>query len=385
MSDRPSAERLERWRLVLGDPAQAALGVKLSGDALGMDRALQAVYDSDKRAGLGSSSPNVSRWLGDIRTYFPSSVVRVMQEDAINRLQLKQLLLEPELLEGCEPDVGLVATLLSLSKVIPERTKDTARRVVRRVVSDIERQLREPLVSAIRGALDKSRRTNRPKANAIDWDRTIRKNLRNWQPDRKVMVAERLVGFRPRTSALRDVVLCVDQSGSMASSLVYASIAGAVLASIRALRTRMIVFDTAVVDLTEDLKDPVELLFGTQLGGGTDIHKALGYCTGIIDRPRDTVMVLVTDLYEGGDQVGMLRRAAALVASGVNLVVLLALSDDGAPGFDANNAAKLAALGVPSFACTPDKLAPLLAAAIQRQDVGAWASRQGLIVRGVAG
>ena len=374
--------RLERWRLVLGEPTQTALGVTLAGDELAMDRALGAVYDHDRKGGLGASNPNIARWLGDIRGFFPSSVVRVIQTDAIERLNLKQLLLEPELLEGCEPDVALVATLLSLSKVLPVKTRETARRVVRRVVDDVERRLRDALVSAVRGALNRSRRTRRPRANAIDWDRTIRKNLRHYQPDRRTIIAETLVGYQPRSAALRDIVLCVDQSGSMASSLVYASIAGAVLASIRSLRTRMIVFDTAVVDLTEHLDDPVDLLFGTQLGGGTDIHKALGYCAGVIDRPRDTTLVLVTDLYEGGDVQGMIRRAAALVASGVNLIVLLALSDDGAPSFDANNARRFAEIGVPCFACTPDKLAAMLAASLQRQDIGLWAASAGLVVRG---
>ncbi|GDX83406.1 VWA domain-containing protein [Deltaproteobacteria bacterium] len=374
--------RLERWRLVLGEPTQTALGVTLAGDELAMDRALGAVYDHDRKGGLGASNPNIARWLGDIRGFFPSSVVRIIQTDAIERLNLKQLLLEPELLEGCEPDVALVATLLSLSKVLPVKTREMARRVVRRVVDDVERRLRDALVSAVRGALNRSRRTRRPRANAIDWDRTIRKNLRHYQPDRRTIIAETLVGYQPRSAALRDIVLCVDQSGSMASSLVYASIAGAVLASIRSLRTRMIVFDTAVVDLTEHLDDPVDLLFGTQLGGGTDIHKALGYCAGVIDRPRDTTLVLVTDLYEGGDVQGMIRRAAALVASGVNLIVLLALSDDGAPSFDANNARRFAEIGVPCFACTPDKLAAMLAASLQRQDIGLWAASAGLVVRG---
>lgn len=374
--------RLERWRLVLGEPTQAALGVTLSGDELAMDRSLGAVYDHDRKGGLGASNPNIARWLGDIRGFFPTSVVRVIQTDAIERLNLKQLLLEPELLEGCEPDVALVATLLSLSKVLPAKTRETARRVVRRVVEDVERRLRDQLVSAVQGAINRSRRTRRPRANAIDWDRTIRKNLRHYQPNLRTVIAETLVGYQPRSAALRDIVLCVDQSGSMASSLVYASVAGAVLASIRSLRTRMIVFDTAVVDLTESLDDPVDLLFGTQLGGGTDIHKALGYCLGVIDRPQQTTLVLVTDLYEGGDANGMIRRAAALVESGVNLLVLLALSDDGAPSFDANNARRFAEIGVPCFACTPDQLAGLLAASLQRQDIALWAASRGLVVRG---
>src|SRR5205085_6190333 len=145
-----------------------------------------------------------------------------------------------------------------------------------------------------------------------------------------------------------DIVLCVDQSGSMATSVVYAGIFGAVLATLRSISTRMVVFDTEVVDLSDDLQDPVDLLFGVQLGGGTDINRALAYCQQVITRPAQTILVLITDLYEGGNQQEMLRRATELVASGVQVICLLALSDKGTPSFDQGNAAHLAALGIPS-------------------------------------
>ncbi len=253
MAKSAEEERLERWRLVLGEPAQGTLGAALGETELRMDRALAALYDSERKAGLGGSSPHVARWLGDIREYFPSSVVRVMQEDAMTRLGLTEMLLQPEMLEAVEPDVQLVATLLSLRKVIPQKTKETARKVVRKVVEDLERRLRAPTEQAVRGALSRSSRTRRPRAAEIDWDRTMRANLRNYQPERKSVVVEKLVGHGRRRSSLRDIVLCIDQSGSMAASVVYSSIFGAVLASLRAVTTRMVVFDTAVVDLTEEL------------------------------------------------------------------------------------------------------------------------------------
>jgi Mg-chelatase subunit ChlD len=378
MSPIDEDERLRRWRMVLGAPADPALGASLALEDAAMDRVLEALYDSDRKAGLGSSSPNVARWLGDIRTYFPSSVVRVMQGDALARLNLKQMLLEPEMLEAVDADVHLVATLLALKSAIPSRTKETARAVVRKVVEELERRLREPMLQAVRGALNRATRTRRPKVAEIDWHRTIRANLRTWQPERRALVAERLVGFGRKRSSLRDVVLCVDQSGSMAASVVYASIFGAVLASLRAVTTRMVVFDTNVVDLSRDLHDPVDLLFGTQLGGGTEIHRALAYCEQIITRPAQTILVLVTDLFEGAPREQMLARAQALVQSGVNVVCLLALSDQGAPVFHAENAALLASLGVPAFACTPDQFPSLMAAAIQRRDLGAWAATEGI-------
>ena len=377
--DDDDGERLRRWRLVLGQPAEDALGAGLSGDALGMDRALAALYDAERKGGLGPSSPNVARWLGDIRTYFPASVVQVMQADALSRLQLQSMLLEPELLASVEPDVHLVANLLALRKVIPRRTQDTARAVVRKVVEDIERRLREPLTRAVVGSLARAQRTSRPRPNEIDWDRTIRRNLKSYSPARRTVVPETVVGYARRRSSLRDVILCVDQSGSMASSVVYASIFGAVMASLRAVSTRFVVFDTAVVDLTAELHDPVDLLFGTQLGGGTDIDAALAYCQPLVRRPSQTVMILVTDLYEGGDAARMRARAAQLVHAGVNLVCLLALDDRGAPAYDHDNAAALAALGVAAFACTPDLFPELIAAALARRDLRQWAARHDLV------
>jgi Mg-chelatase subunit ChlD len=390
-------ERLRRWRLVLGQDAAEGLGMSgqkgagkgkpgegLIGRDLEMDKALAALYNpnEERSGGLGSSSPKVARWLGDIRNYFPSSTVRLMQQDAFERLNLKQMLLEPEMLELVEPDVHLVTTLLSLNKVIPDQTKETARMVVRKVVEELERKLATSMVQAIRGSLNKALRTYRPRFNEIDWDRTIRLNLKNYQPKQKTVIVERLVGHerkQKKRSSLQDIVLCVDQSGSMASSVVYSSIFGAVLATLKAVSTSMVVFDTAVVDLTKDLEDPVDLLFGTQLGGGTDIDRALGYCQQIITRPAQTILVLITDLYEGGDERSMLRRAADLVQSGVQVICLLALSDEGAPYFDRGNAAALAKMGIPSFACTPDKFPDLMAAAIQHQDLNLWAAKNDIV------
>jgi len=383
-------ERLRRWRLVLGknaaegmcgDEGDAATAemVRLQGRDLGMDNVLEALYDSERKAGLGPSSPNVARWLGDIRTYFPTSSVQLMQKDALERLNLTQMLLEPEMLETVEPDVHLVANLLALSRVIPEKTKDTARRVVRKVVEELERKLANPMTRAVKGSLSRAVRNYRPRANEIDWDRTIRANLKNYLPEKRTIIAERLVGHGHKRSSLRDIVLCVDQSGSMGSSVVYSGIFGAVLATIKAVNTRMVVFDTSVVDLTEDLQDPVDLLFGVRLGGGTDINRALGYCQQIISRPNSTILVLITDLYEGGNREQMLRRAAELVASGVQVICLLALNDTGAPIYDQRNAQLLANMGIPSFACTPDLFPDLMAAAIQKQDLAGWAARNEIV------
>jgi Mg-chelatase subunit ChlD len=384
---KPEDERLRRWRLVLGKSAEGAgldsgIGLGLGDSDAGMDRVLEALYDSDRRGGLGSSSPNVNRWLGDIRQYFPKSIVQVLQKDALERLKLHQMLLEPETLATVEPDVHLIGTLLALKSVIPNKTKETARQVVRKVTDDLERRLRNPLTEAVRGALHKASRTSRPRVHEIDWHRTIRKNLHNYLPEQKTIVAEKLVGYGRRRSSLRDIVLCIDQSGSMATSVVYASILGAVLASLRAVTTRLVVFDTEVVDLTDQLADPVDVLFGTQLGGGTDINRAVRYCRQHITRPAQTIFVLISDLYEGGVAADLLRQTAEMLASGVTMVCLLALNDEGAPCFDEVLAGQMTALGAPAFACTPDLFPDLMATTIQKGDIAGWAARNQTVIKG---
>jgi Mg-chelatase subunit ChlD len=377
----PALQR--RWRLLLGEAARSPLGNPLDAEDLRMDSALAALYDNDgdgegRGGSLAASSPKVARWLGDIRRFFPTSVVQVMQKDAIERLDLRELLLEPEILEQTEPDIHLVSTLLTLNRLIPARTRETARQVVRRLVEELLKKLEQPTRQAVTGALARHLRNPRPRPNEIDWPRTIRANLRNYQPEYKTVIPEKLVGYGRRRSSLKDVVLCIDQSGSMAPSVIYSSIFGAVMASLPSLRTRFVLFDTSVVDLTDELHDPVDLLFGAQLGGGTDIHKALRYCEGHVTRPADTVMVLISDLEEGGPPDGMLKTAARLVESGVTLVTLLALSDEGQPWFNQQHAAQFAALGIPVFACTPHQFPDLMAAALSKTDIHLWAKSRGI-------
>ncbi len=368
-------EYLKRWRLILGGNEADGTGATLNLEEQRIDQSLEAVYDSDRRGGLGSSAPKVSRWLGDIREFFPQTVVQVIQRDAIKRLNLTSLLTEKEMLETVVPDVHLVATLMSLSRVIPQKNKEMARQVVRKVVDELLRKLSAPTQQAVTGALNRSSRRRNPRYNEIDWKTTITKNLKNYQPDYKTIIPEVRIGYGRKRKAMKDIILCLDQSGSMGTSVIYSGIFGSVLASIPAVSTRMVVFDTAVVDLTDDLQDPVDLLFGVQLGGGTDIARALTYCQGVITRPQDTVLVLVTDLYEGGDEREMRKKFVSLVNSGVQLIVLPALNDDGAPSYDKDHAEFLANIGVPTFACTPDKFPDLMAAALSKQDIGMWISQ----------
>ena len=376
-----SEEGERRWRLALGaeDELLAPPDQRLSG-------ALTAVYGEGGesgagakkgRGGLGGSAPHVARWMGDIREHFPSPVVQIVQKDAFERLGLKQMLLEPEFLGAVEADIDLVASLMSLRQIMPEKIKTTARQVIGKLVAQLMDRLERKTAEAMRGAVDRTRRTRRPRFADIDWPRTIRANLQHYQAEHRSLVPERLIGFmrqQRRIVDLDEVILCVDQSGSMASSVIYASIFAAVMASLPVVRTKLVCFDTVVLDLTDNLADPVDVLFGVQLGGGTDINQAVAYCGERIERPAKAHFVLITDLYEGGKAEEMLARLGKLIASGVNVIVLLALSDVGRPAFNADLAGQVAALGAPVFACTPDQFPDLMAAALRRQDLAAWAA-----------
>jgi hypothetical protein len=385
---------LEKWRLILGGDEADGTNYRLSQELGEIDMALTALYEFERkktfdygeekgRGGMQGSNPGVARWLGDIRKYFPVSVVNVMQNDALKHPELqKKLIFEPEILEKTEADVHLVATLMELGKLIPAKTKDTARRVVNKVVDQLLDRLEQKTISALNGALDKSARNRRPRYNEINWDATIRKNLKHYLPDYKTIIPEERIGYgRKSKKSLKDIILCIDQSGSMGTSVVYSGIFGAVMASLPHVKTSMVVFDTQVADLTEDLKDPVDLLFGVQLGGGTDINLALSYCQDIVTKPDDTILVLITDLYEGGNEKEMHRRLAELTNSGVQVICLLALNDEGCPSYDHGNADLLAKAAIPIFACTPDLFPDLMAAAIQKLDLRQWAGDRDLVLK----
>lgn len=382
MTGMSDAERLRRWRLALGGDDQQSLNDRDRR----LDAALAGLYNTGdhgkggegnrRRGGLQGSAPRVASWLGDIREFFPAPVVQVIQKDAFERLGLKQMLLEPEFLAALEADVHLVADLIALRSVMPEKTKATAREVVATVVKELMHKLEQRTAETIRGAVDKRRRIRRPRHADIDWPRTIAKNLRHWQEEHRTIVPETLIGHGRMSKKvnLEEVILCVDQSGSMGTSVVYSSIFGAVMASLPAIATKLVVFDTNIIDLTEQLSDPIEVLFSVQLGGGTDINQALAYCERLLTEPGRTHMVLISDLIEGGIAEQMLARARAMVTAGVNLIVLLALNDDGRPSYDHEHASILASLGCPVFACTPHDFPDLMAVALKRQDLHAWAA-----------
>ncbi|MFN2122277.1 MAG: VWA domain-containing protein [Candidatus Promineifilaceae bacterium] len=386
-----SEERTRRWRLVLGQDDQDKPGEgseggegQESGDGLSpedqvLDQMLDTLYGDGDEGDLSDSAPDIARWLGDIRIYFPDNVVRIMQRDALKRFKLRNVLDQPELLAAIEPDVNLVADILALKKVMPVKTRETAREVVRQVVEELREKLTHPLEQAIKGSLNRATRRRRPRYKEINWGRTIHKNLKHYQPGQQTIIPETLVGYGRKRSSLKDIIIALDTSGSMATSVVYGSIYAAVLASIPAVTTKLVMFDTSVVDLSEELSDPVDLLFGIRLGGGTNIDRALAYCQDLVSRPQDTVLVLISDLYEGGNKENMVRRLAELSAGGVKVIILLALNDKGAPRFNREMAEQLANLGLPSFACTPALFPDLMSAVLEDRDLRHWAGVHGVV------
>lgn len=389
-------KNLRRWRLILGGEGSDGTDFELEGEDIQKDLVLSALYDYEIRnekffynpegkkstGGKEASAPYIARWLGDIRKYFPKPVVEIIQDDALSHPELKQkLILDPLILEKVEPSVHLVATLMELGKMIPPETKETARQVVQKVVKKLMEKLQNDLIQAINGAISRSVPNPRPKQNEIDWKKSILKNLKHYQHDYQSVIPEKLYGYgRKSRKSLKDIILCLDQSASMGSSIVYSGIFGSVMASIPAVTTKMVVFDTEVADLSEDLDDPIDILFGVQLGGGTNIDKALGYCQGLVSKPNDSILVLITDLEEGGSVRGMLAKMIDLKASGVQVIVLLALNDEGKPYYSKNNAQSVSKLGIPVFACHPDLFPDLMAAAIAKQDIKTWAGEKSIVV-----
>ncbi|WP_341278676.1 VWA domain-containing protein [Paenibacillus sp. FSL H8-0537] len=403
MEDNRKENTVSRWRLILGQEAEGQLAscnedgrLALTEEELIMDAALAAIYDesgaagstkggSGTGAGRGSSaghgSLNLSKWLGDVRSFFPEDVVSIIQNDAMERKGWKQLLFEPELLASVKPDIQLVGTLLSLKGKIPEKTKDTARLLVKAVVDELVKLLETDIRRAVTGALNKRQHSPLPSLSGLDWKRTIQRNLKHYDTERRVIIPEKFYYFdRAQRSREWTVIIDIDQSGSMADSIIWASVIGSIFASIPALNTRVVVFDTEVVDLTEQCaNDPVDMLFGIQLGGGTDIHKSVKYCEQFIEEPKKTLFIIISDLYEGGNQSGLIRRMREMRESGVRTMCLLALSDKGQPFYDEGLAKQLSRDGTPCFACTPALLPTLVEGALKGQDLAELAKRMGTL------
>lgn len=359
---------LNRWRLVLGKSAQRQLpldGARL----LRMDDALDFLYSReggedvrDPQGGSGASQPTVAHWLSEVRTLFPQETAEILQRHALDRYQLTELLSDREVLEKMEPDQALLETVLSLKHMMKGPVLDTARRIVRKVVDQLAETMRREVQRSALGKLDRNSRSNVRSLRNLDIQRTIRKNLAHYDMEEKRLVLEQ-VYFNGRVKRYDPwrVVLAVDESGSMLSSVIHSAVMAGIFASLPMLDTRLVIFDTAVVDLSGYVDDPVETLMSIQLGGGTDIAKAMAYCEGLIAFPHRTMVVLVSDLCEGGSRKNLYGTCHDIIESGAKLIALTALDEKAAPAYDRSTAQVLAGMGAYVGAMTPARLADFMA------------------------
>lgn len=369
----------QRWRLILGRYAERRLP-PLQGQAQRHDDALSFLYDrlyrerglrgdtgeeGDRDAGLEESAPHLVDWLGTVRELFPEEVAHDLTTEAVERFGLTQLLTDPQALEAVEPDLETMALLLSLKSSVPASAMDAVRRVIAAVVEELTERLRTDVEAVVSGRTDQQRRTTRP-TGALDAHRTIARNLGTWDPDRERLLIEEVTFFRrSRVRYPWEIILCIDQSGSMVGSVIHSAVMAGILSGLPSVTVKVVVFDTSVVDLSHLSDDPVETLMSVQLGGGTDIGQGLRYCEQLVSNPTRTIVALVTDFYEGGSVDTLLQTVARLAEGGVTLMGLAALDDGAGPAYDRRVAEQVVGMGMPVAAMTPKSFAQWAAQVMQ--------------------
>ncbi|MER6608655.1 VWA domain-containing protein [Streptomyces sp. NPDC000927] len=372
---------LERWRLLLGSAAEHHTG-PLSPGGVGRDAALDWLYGRDpdlarrgvrrsgttsRTGGNGPSALTTVDWLDDIHRLFPKETVERLERDAVERYGIQEIVTDPAVLERVEPSPTLLRAVLRTKHLMNPEVLRLARRIVESVVRQLLARLRPEVRRAFHGT--RSRTPSRvPLARDFDFRRTVRANLAHYQPAERRLLIER-AHFHSRTRRHMtqwQLILLVDQSGSMAGSVIHSAVTAACLWGLPGLKTHLVAFDTQVVDLTADVSDPVELLMRVQLGGGTDIARAVRYAAGLVENPRRTIVALVTDFYEGGDAYQLVRSVRSLVEQGTTVLGLAALDEDAEPDYDRGTAARLAEAGAHVGAMTPGHLAEFVAERLGR-------------------
>ncbi len=384
----PGAELRRRWRLVLGRHADQPLqpdsevpdGPQSKGKCRAgagryrlldqadrrRDQLLDFLYQREyqgrqyngRQGGSGDSAFTAPEWLRQVRELFPHSTVEVLQHQALERYGLQELITDPEVLATLPPSMDLVRTLISYRSLLPPEAMRTARHLIRQVVRQLEDRLAQRIRNAVLGPRHLHRRGGRPSLNGFDWPTTLRHNLRHYDLEQDALVLERLFFFqRQQQQVPWELIILVDQSGSMLDSTIHAAVTAAIFSGLRSIRTRLLLFDTRVLDVTEQVRDPVEVLLGVQLGGGTDIAAAMEYAARLIHNPRRTLLVLISDFYEGGNPGKLLDRVRRLRESGVTQLGLAALDQRADPDYDHHTAQHLVAEGMEIAAMTPERLA----------------------------
>ncbi len=352
-------DNLTRWKLILGPSSDQADPVKLSKEEEEVDDLLNAIYGNEKTPGFGKSTHKIKRWLDGIRLQFPKEIVQIMQADALERQGVKEMLLEPELLEKIEASVELVAAILQLQHLLPDKTKAVARTMVQKLVDEIEKNLRPKLQFAVQTATRQHSRPANPQNANIDWKKTIQRNLKNYRQEINALIPTQWFGFK-KGYRLPQIIILVDKSESMINSMIYSAIMGSVLASMKSIQTHLVFFDTEVSDLSDKYSDPVELLFSVPCGGGTDIALAMKYADQLIQDNNQCLLFLISDLFENGNRKELLQYVARIKDRNAKIVSLLCINDEGSPDYDVQIAKSLAAMDIPCFACTPEQFPELI-------------------------
>ncbi len=365
---------LERWRLVLGRYAEKQLSPQgLQGQNDRRDRVLDHLYGREyKGRGLrgdgepepGSLEPSQLRlltWLGEVRELFPRDTVEVIEKHALDRYGLTELVTDPQTLERLEPNQQLLRTLLTLRGHLHGEVLHLARRIIRQVVEELRRTLEAEVRQALSGRVNRNRHSPMAVAQNFDARGTLRANLKHYDAERQRLVVQNLKFFERNNRRLPwHIILCVDQSGSMVDSVIHSAVMAGIFAALPAFRVKLVLFDTSVVDLSEHADDPVEVLMQAQLGGGTDIGKAVRYCAQLVEVPHRTVFVLVTDFCEGAVPSELVRAVRQLAEARVRMLGLASLDGNAHPVYDRQMAERLAACGMEIAALTPQRLAQWL-------------------------
>ncbi len=362
----------QRWRLVLGRYSERQLGActptnQRTDEALDFlygrlygDRSVRPDGPGARGAGLEASAPHLVDWLDTIHELFPHDVCEQIEAEAVERFGLIQILTDPRTLERVQPSEDLLRLLLALRHHIPPAALAALRRLIRTVVDEITRRLELDVQAVLSGHLDQQRRTHRD-TGALDAARTIERNLHTWDPERRRLLVERIEFFdRTKVRYPWDVILCIDQSGSMAGSVINSAVMAGILAGLPGINVKVVVFDTAVVDLTHLVDDPVETLLSVQLGGGTDIAQAVRYVEQLVENPTRTVVALITDFYEGGSVSDLVAAASRLAEARVTTLGLAALDDRLGAAYDRAIAERLASTGMQIGAMSPHSFAEWL-------------------------
>lgn len=375
-----SRDTATRWRLLLGRYAERRVDAEMSAAEARMDRALDYLYQREyKGRGVrrqpsgqgrgGGMDPTALRavdWLGEVRELFPQSTVETLEKHALERFDLKELVNDRELVARLEPSMDLLKTLLTFQGTMQSGVREEVRRIARAVTEEVRRRLEQRVQRTILGRFDRFRRSPLQVANNFDARATIRRNLQNYDPALKRLIIEEVRFFsRVRRHLPWRIILCVDQSGSMTDSLIFSAVMASILAGLPAVSVQLVAFDTSIVDLSQYVDDPVDLLMNVQLGGGTDIGRALDYCTQLVEEPKRTILTLISDFEEGCSPRRLVRATARLAESGVKLLALAALDERGTPYFDRKMAEQLVAVGMQVAALTPDQFAEWIAGAIE--------------------